>query len=346
MAKKIIGYAGTYTRQTSEGIYRFELDLEAKKLTGATVAAKVGNPTYLAISNDGNHLYSVAQSEEAGGVAAYSISETGELRSINEQLHVGVPPCHLDVHGDILVTGNYHEGTVGLYKVNQTGGVEPAAFMAKHEGTGPHKRQEKPHVHYSAHTPDHNYVVVVDLGIDELVTYKVENDTLVKVNTLNVRPGSGPRHLVFHPNGKQAYLITELSSEVIVLDYDAGQGSFTEKQYIKAIPEDFTETNDASAIHISPDGRFVYTGNRGHDSIAIFSVNQDNGELTFIEHSPTGGKWPRDFCMDPSGSFIVASNQHTNNLVLFARDEETGKLTQLDSEVEVPEVVCVKFLGN
>ncbi|MCR2821188.1 lactonase family protein [Lederbergia panacisoli] len=344
MGKKYIGYAGTYTRQTSEGIYRFILDTEKAELTNIEVAAKVGSPTYLAISEDNRYLYSVAQQEKTGGVAAFSVdAETGELSFLNAEVQDGAPPCHLDVYQHDLVTGNYHEGTVGLYKTNDNG-VEPAASVSKHEGTGPHERQEKPHVHYTAYTPDKKFVVVADLGTDEVVTYKVENAALERVNTLKVRAGSGPRHLTFHPNGKMAYLLTELSSEVVVLDYNAEEGSFTEKQYIKAIPEDFTGTNDASAIHISSDGRFVYTGNRGHNSITVLSVNADNGELSIVEQTPSGGEWPRDFVLDPSESFLIASNQHTGNLVLFARDQETGKLTKLDSEVEVPEVVCVKFL--
>ncbi|MBW8348583.1 lactonase family protein [Bacillus sp. IITD106] len=344
MGKKYIGYAGTYTRQTSEGIYRFVLDAEKFELTNVEVAAKVGSPTYLAISEGNRYLYSVAQQDKLGGVAAFSIdSETGELSSLNAEVQEGAPPCHLDVYQNDLVTGNYHEGTVELYKTKNDG-VNPVSSVYKHEGTGPHARQEKPHVHYTAFTPDKKFVVVADLGTDEVVTYKVNNGSLEKVNTLVVRAGSGPRHLTFHPNGKIAYLLTELSSEVVVLDYNAEDGSFAEKQYIKAIPSDFTETNDASAIHISSDGRFVYTGNRGHNSIAVFSVDADSGELTFVEHTPSGGEWPRDFVLDPSEAFLIASNQHTGNLVLFARDKETGRLTKLDSEVSVPEVVCVKFL--
>ncbi|MBS4200867.1 lactonase family protein [Bacillus sp. FJAT-49732] len=344
MGQKYIGFAGTYTRQTSEGIYRFILDTEKAELTNVEVAAKVGSPTYLAISEENRFLYSVAQQEKSGGVAAFSVnSETGELSFLNVEVQEGAPPCHLDVYQDELVTGNYHEGTVELYKINKAG-VNSVSYSNKHEGTGPHVRQEKPHVHYTAFTPDKKFVVVADLGTDEVVTYKVENDTLERVNTLVVRAGSGPRHLAFHPNGKVAYLLTELSSEVVVLNYNAEDGSFTEKQYIRAIPSDFTETNDASAIHISSDGRFVYTGNRGHNSIAVFSVDADSGELTFVEHTPSGGEFPRDFVLDPSESFLIASNQHTGNLVLFKRDKETGKLTKLESEVSVPEVVCVKFL--
>jgi len=345
MAKRYIGYAGTYTRESSKGIYKFVLDTEKGTLEEVKVAAEVGSPTYLSISDDNRYLYSVAQDEDLGGVAAYDIhQETGELSEINRELTEGAPPCHLEIKDDKLLTGNYHLGTVGLHKVSERGEVLSASSVSEHEGSGPHERQEKSHVHYTAHTPDGNFAIVADLGTDELVTYTVKDDQLVKVNTLNIQAGSGPRHVVFHPNGKTAYLLTELRSEVVVLDYHSEDGSFTIKQYISALPDDFDEVNDASAIHISSDGKFLYTGNRGHNSIAVFSVNEANGELTFVEHTPTGGEWPRDFVLDPSERFIVAANQHTGNLVLFARDQQTGKLTQLESEVDVPETVCVKFL--
>lgn len=345
MGSKLIGYAGTYTRESSKGIYRFILDTEKGKLDGVEVAAEVGSPTYLALSADKKHLYSVAQKGDLGGVAAYEIdSESGDLTFINDQLAAGAPPCHLEITEGDLVTGNYHQGIVDLYRVDERGALGTKVSAVQHEGSGPHERQESPHVHYTAHTPDGKYIVVADLGTDELVTYQIENNELVKVHTLNVKAGSGPRHITFHPNGKTAYLLTELASEVVVLDYDATHGSFTEKQYIAAIPEDFTETNDAGAIHISSDGKFLYTSNRGHNSIAVFSVNQDNFELSFVEHTPTGGEWPRDFILDPSEAYLITANQHTGNLVLFSRDQATGKLTQLDSEVAVPETVCVKFL--
>lgn len=342
---KYIGYVGTYTRQTSKGIYRFVLDTETEKLSVAEVAAEVGSPTYLTISEDRRFLYSVAQEDKSGGVAAFEVTnDHGDLKPINSMVEAGAPPCHLDVYNNNLVTGNYHEGTIHLYQVDQKEGLQSVLDVAKHEGSGPHERQEKPHVHYTAFTPDRKYMVVCDLGTDEVVTYKVDGGKLEKVQTLKVNPGSGPRHLVFHPNGNRAYLLTELSSEVFVLDYNSEDGSFTVKQSILAKPEDFSGQNDASAIHISPDGRFVYAGNRGHDSIAVFRVNEENGELQIVEHVATGGEWPRDFVLDPSGAFLVAANQHTGNLVLFKRDVETGKLTQLDSEVEAPEAVCVKFL--
>lgn len=346
MGKKYIGFAGTYTRESSKGIYRFILDTEAGTLSEAEVAAEVGSPTYLSVSEDNRHLYAVAQKGEIGGVHAYDIDgDTGALKLISKQLTEGAPPCYLQVDENKLVTANYHKGTVELLHVNENGSVEHISSV-KHEGSGPHRRQEKPHVHFTGETPDGKYIVVCDLGTDELVTYQIENDALVRVHTLKVASGSGPRHIVFHPNGKTAYMLTELSSDVIVLDYHSEQGSFTEKQTISVIPKEFTETNDASAIHISSDGKFVYAGNRGHNSIALFSVDEETQLLTLVEHTPTGGDWPRDFVLDPSEQFIVASNQHTGNLVLFARDKSTGKLKHMESEVDVPEVVCVKFLSS
>ncbi|API93276.1 MULTISPECIES: lactonase family protein [unclassified Virgibacillus] len=345
MTINYVGYAGTYTRKTSKGVYRFELDPQSQKLTAVEVAAEVGSPTYVTISDDKRYLFSIAQDGESGGVQAYKIDpKTGKLTKLDEQLTEGKSPCHLSFYKGKLVTGNYHKGEVGLYSFTAEETLVAESFI-QHSGSGPHERQEKSHVHFAGFTPERNYVVVCDLGTDELVTYRIAGNQLERHQTLTLKLGSGPRHIVFHPNGKTAYLLTELSSEVIVIDYHAETGSFTEKQTILAKPADFTDTNDASAIHISSDGKFVYTGNRGHNSIALFEVDPKTDKLTFVEFTSTGGEWPRDFVLDPSESFIVASNQHSGNLVLFARDQQTGKLTQLDSVVEVPEVVCVKFLN-
>lgn len=344
LTKEFIGYVGTYTRKSSRGIYRFELDIEAKELTDVQLAHVTGSPTYLAISKNEKRLYAVAQADEMGGVSSYEIQEDGKLRYMNRKLSKGAPPCHVDIRDQALLSGNYHKGTVTWYEINEQGSIHKEITSEEHEGCGPHERQEKPHVHFTGHTPDGKYVLVVDLGTDELVTYIKKNQALIKLHTFKTKAGSGPRHIAFHPNGKTAYLLTELSSEVIVLDYKASNGSFIERQVLRVIPEDFTETNDASAIHVSSDGKFVYTANRGHNSIAVFQADETTGNLTFVEYTNTAGEFPRDFTLDPSEAFIVVANQHTGNLVLFERDEQTGKLTKLDSEINVPEAVCVKFL--
>lgn len=342
------GYIGTYTKGDSKGIYAFTLDTEAGKITDIKLEAQLGNPTYLTISEDNQYLYAVKKDGGMGGVAAYSITnESRGLSHLGSQLTEGASPCHISVdrENNNVLTANYHRGTVERLAVDhETGGVHGASSIVQHKGSGPDERQEKPHTHYAGFTPDEKYVAVVDLGIDKLITYKLYNGELKEVSSLSVKPGSGPRHLEFHPNGKIAYLMTEFSSEVIVLAYNEEDGSFSILQSISTIPEDFTENNQGSAIHVSADGRFVYAANRGHNSIATFSVDKASGELALVERTSTEGDWPRDFMIDPSQKFLLASNQESGNLVLFGRDENTGKLTLLQSDAYVPYPVCVKFL--
>jgi 6-phosphogluconolactonase len=348
--KQYTGFIGTYTKGDSEGIYSFTLDTEKRTIVDVKVAAKLENPTYLTISSNNRYLYSVVKEGDTGGLAAFSINDNSELTAINSQFSEGASPCHVSVDSknNYVFSANYHKGTVESSLLNhEDGSVQPAVSIFKHEGSGPDPRQEKPHTHYAGVTPDEKYLAVVELGTDALITYKVnDNGTLEKVNLLPIKAGSGPRHIAFHPNGKYAYIMTEFSSEVIALNYHPENGHFTEIQYISTLPEDFTENNQGSAIHISADGRFVYAGNRGHNSIALFQINQESGELSFVEHTSTEGDWPRDFEIDPSEKFIVASNQESSNIVLYSRDENTGKLTLLQSDIKVPYPVCVKFIRN
>ena len=339
------GYAGTYTKGDSKGIYTFTLDTEKGELGNARLAAELENPTYVTINPDHTALFAVAKQGSQGGVAMYDIGEDGSLSLRSMGLSEGSSPCHVSVNPSQtqVVAAYYHRGTAEAFPLAD-GTLGGNSSAVEHAGSGPNKdRQEKPHIHFTGYTPDETYIIAVDLGTDEIVTYTADEEKWSRVQTLSVRPGSGPRHIAFHPNGKHAYVMTELSDEVIVLDYDKVTGRFTEKQYIRTIPEDFTENSQGSAIHVSKDGRFLYAGNRGHDSIAVFSVAPETGLLTLIEHTFSGGSWPRDFALDPSGRFLVGSNQESHNLVLYARDTETGKLMKLDSEIDVPYPVCVKF---
>ncbi|MBM7659899.1 6-phosphogluconolactonase [Bacillus mesophilus] len=351
MNQKVRGYIGTYTKGDSKGIYSFNLDTENATISEPSLVAELENPTYLTISDDNNYLFAVKKEGSQGGAAAYSINhQSGEVQFINSQLEEGASPCHISVNqgNNLVVTANYHKGTVDLYTVDSNNGsILSLVSSAQLEGTGPNQeRQEKPHTHYSGFTPDEKYVVVVDLGIDKILTYAINNESLVEVQRFSVKPGSGPRHIEFHPNGKIAYVMTELSSEVIVLSYNGDHGQFTELQAISTIPSSFTENNQGAAIHVSSDGQFVYVSNRGHNSIAVFKINQDSGKLTFLEHTSTEGDWPRDFMLDPSERFLVLANQETHNIVLYKRDESTGKLTLTDSSLAVPYPVCVKFLKD
>lgn len=342
---KVLGFIGTYTKGESVGVYSFTLNKDTERIENIKVAAELENPTYLTISNDQQYLYAVAKVEDQGGVAAFSLNaENGELHFLNQQLAVGSPPCHVstDKTNRYLLSSNYHKGTVEAHLLEElTGSIKPNPSIVSHKAV---EADQQAHTHYASFTPDEKYIVVVDLGIDQLITYKLEEDQLVKESHLDLKPKSGPRHLVFHPNGQYAYIMTEFSSEVVVLQYHAESGKFTEIQSVSTIPTDFNENNQGSAIHISSDGRFIYVGNRGHNSIAVFSIDPNTYKVTFMEHTSTEGDWPRDFSFDPSEDYILASNQESSNLALYKRNAKTGRLSLLQSDVVVPNPVCVKFI--
>lgn len=347
---KIRGFIGTYTKKGSKGIYTFFLNTLEKCLEDVKPAAEIENPTYLVIRNDNRFLYSVAKEDNMGGVAAFSLDEaTGKLREINKHLADGPPPCHVSVDkkGTLLFSANYHTGTATVYHLNQeNGSVNSPLFTVKHKhhSSGPDPRQGQARAHFAAFDPEERFVIVVDLGCDAVFTYEIAGGTLREKNRLHVKAGSGPRHLAFHPGGPFAYVMTEFSSEVIALAYDQDNGSFTELQYIRTIGPSFRENNQGSAIHISKDGRFLYAANRGENSIAVFKIEHASGLLELIDRTPTEGHWPRDFSLDPTEKFLICANQESGNVVLFERNTETGKLSLIQSDVTVPNPVCVKFL--
>lgn len=341
------GYIGTYTKADSKGVYTFTLDTEAKELQQLELAAELGNPTYVNLDKEQTHLYAVVKDGEKGGVASYQVeAETGALTHLTTELTDDGSPCHVSVNEQAAVTANYHSGRITLFPLQADGGVTPASSFAQHEGTGPHERQEKPHAHYSGFTPDGQTVVAVDLGTDKLVTYSMDNNELKETGHFSFNPGSGPRHLAFHPKEKYVYVFTEISNEIVTLAFDDVPNSFTEVQVVSTLPDDFLENSQGSAIHISSDGRFVYAANRGHDSIAVFEVNPYSGELSLVQRVSSAGNWPRDFVLDPSEAFVIVSNEETGNLVLFERNKEDGTLKELSSTLQVSKPVCLKFLEN
>lgn len=344
---KFRGFIGTYTKGESKGIYSFVFDKEKEQITDIELVAEVNNPTYLTVSEDNHYLYAVGADNDQGGLVAYAIDqEMNKLQELNRQMTDGSSPCYVGVNRDNsqVLAAYYHRGSVELFETNKDGSLNPRKSVAEFTGSGPNKdRQEKPHTHYAQFTPNEKFVAVVDLGIDQIITFDVSSGELKEVHTLSVRPGSGPRHLAFHPDGKIAYCMTELSNEVIVLEFNQEDGSFKELQYIPTIPEDFTENSQGAAIRVTKDGRFVYVSNRGHNSIASFKVEAD-GTLTFIEYTSSEGNWPRDFQFDPTEEYVVGSNQESGNLVLYKRDTETGRLTVINNGIQVPYPVCVTFL--
>jgi len=334
---KEIVYFGTYTRRISQGIYKADFDTETGKLSNLELFATEPSPTYLAFDQH-QHLYTVGSHEDKGGIAAYKTD--GVL--LNHVVEEGAPHCYVavDEKRSLVYGANYHKGQVLVYKRKKDGCLE-LADKVQHTGHGPHENQSSPHVHYTDLTPD-QYLVTCDLGTDEVTTYDVNLEgKLTKLATYNCNPGAGARHLVFHHHYKIAYLICELNSTIEVLIYD-GVGEFEQMQVISTLPDDYSGFNGTAAIRLSKDGKFLYASNRGHDSIAVYSILAD-GSLELLEIVPSHGKTPRDFDITPDQEFLIAVHQDSDNATVFKRDIESGKLTEISHDFYVPESVCVTF---
>lgn len=343
MKEKI--YLGTYTKRESKGIYEITLDTERKKLENLTLVAEAGNPTYLALTDDRSYLYAVLKEEAGNGVGMFKLTNDGTAERVDTVVLDGASPCYVAYDGtrSLVYSANYHDGKISVYHTDKEGSLT-LADRVKHEGSSAHENQDAPHTHYINVTPDKKHLVACDLGTDGVYTYTVDVEgKLTEVHRYNAKPGTGPRHIVFSPDGTRAYLFGELSSEVLVLNYDSKNGSFEHVQTISTIPEEHTEFNSGAAIRISNDGKFVYASNRGHDSIAVFAVSLVDGTLQLVETVSTEGHFPRDFDLDPTNQFVLVGHQESDNLTLFERDSETGKLTLLEKDVYAPEVVGVTF---
>lgn len=339
----MIGYIGSYTKENGQGIYRYELDSEKGEFKSVEVAAQTPNATYLDIQND--RIYAIKKGKTKGGVATYEIAdlETGELRFIDDCLEEGGSGCHLMLTSDQnhLVDTVYGSGEVRLYEVDDRGVVTDRLDVFQVEGDGPHERQDGPHAHFVTETPDRQYLVAVDLGADKLVTLKIDEGKLEQVAECSVAPGSGPRHLVFNEAGDYAFIFTELSNEVIGASYE--DGVFTPEDVYSALPEDFDGHSQGAAIRRHPNRGFLYVSNRGHNSIAVFKVDEAGRKLERIQIEPTHGDWPRDFNITPDGKHLICAHERSHNLVLFDVNED-GTLTRRESEAEVPEGVFVGFM--
>jgi 6-phosphogluconolactonase len=344
------GYIGTYSKGDSKGVYTFTLDTNTKEITDLKLAAELKDATYVTISDDNQFLYAVMKEGDAGGIQSFSINaQTGALEPINKEITADGGPCHISVDkaGKRALSANYHSGMIHAFALNNDGSIAKTVASAKHKGNGPNaERQEKAHAHFAGFTPDERYIVAVDLGTDEVVLYTLDGENLAKHFTFNATPGSGPRHIAFHPTEPYAYIMTELSNEVIVCAFDAIPGTLKEIQVVSTLPEGYEDLSQGSAIHVSRDGKFVYVGNRGHNSITSFRVNEHSGELSLVEFVSTEGNWPRDFRLDPTESIVVASNQESGDLTVYSRNKDTGKLSLHKANISVPYPVCVAFLST
>jgi 6-phosphogluconolactonase len=341
-------YIGTYTRATSEGIYVYKFDSTTGDFEQVDIA-KGTNPSFLAISPDQRFLYSLAGSK-GDSVKAYSIESSHHLKLLNAQsLAESFGACHLEVDktGRRLIVGNYLSGSVTVLPIQSNGMLDHVSQTIKHEGKSiDPERQQSPHVHSINIAPNNKDVFVPDLGTDKIMTYNLNAETGqltdAKIPFTSVVPGSGPRHFVFHPNGKFGYVIQEMSATITGFNYK--NGTLKIFQTIKNLPEDYTGRKWAADIHISPDGKFLYGSNRSHESIVIFSIDKKSGMLTFVGRESVNGKTPRNFVIDPTGNFILVANQDSDNITIFKRDQKTGKLTYIDKEIKISQPVCLKFV--
>jgi 6-phosphogluconolactonase len=291
--------------------------------------------------------------KKSGGVSAFAIdASTGNLTLLNQQSSGGTGPCHLvvDKAGKNVLVANYGGGSVAVLPIQADGRLSEATCFIQHTGKSVNpRRQEAPHAHSINLDAANNFAFVADLGLDKVLVYRFDaaKGTLTPNDppAASVAPGAGPRHFAFHPGGRYAYVINEMGNTVTAFNYDAQKGVLTEIQTLSTLPQGYTEVSHTAEVQVHPSGKFLYGSNRGHDSIAVYSIDQNTGRLTLVGISSTQGKTPRNFGIDPTGTFLLAANQDSDNIVVFRIDPQTGELKPTGQVVEVPRPVCVKFVA-
>jgi 6-phosphogluconolactonase len=367
-----IVFVGTYTKADSQGIYAYRYDAASGKMTPLGLAAKTNNPSFLTVDSRHKFLYAVNESgtfkgEASGGVTAFTIDRnTAKLTELNEVASHGADPCYIsfDKSGKYVLVANYTGGTAAVFPIKADGRLAEASSVVKDAGTlGPKKdRQDAAHAHWIEASAHNRFVYVADLGLDRVLIYKFDpskglltsGDSGAEMSGSSsakdfysavVAPATGPRHMAFSADGKFMYVLGELDSTVTVFANDANE-TYGSIQKISALPAGFSGPNDAAEIVIHPAGKFLYTSNRGDDSIALFMVDRGTGKLTFVERVASGGKTPRNFAIDPAGSRLLAANEESGNIVEFTIDAHTGKLTAQGEVAKVGSPVCLVFMAE
>jgi 6-phosphogluconolactonase len=341
-------YIGTYTEGThSEGIYLVRMDRRSGELRRIG-AVKAANPSFLTIHPNGRVLYAVNELDK-GAVSAFAIVKGIDgLTKLNEQPSEGAAPCYVSVDksGRAALVANYMGGNVALLPIEANGALAPA-HVVQHTGKGPNaERQEAPHAHCILPDPSNRFVLAADLGADRVFVYRLDLDGTalrhVEGGDASLRPGAGPRHIAFHPALPLVFVANELDSTVATLRFDAEHGRLSPQGTSSTLPAGWTGTNYPADIHVASTGRTVYVSNRGHNSIAVFSVAREGG-LALAQVTPTEGDWPRNFSLDPSGRWLLVANQRSDSVIVFARDPDNGRLTLTKQRIEIPSPVCLRF---
>jgi 6-phosphogluconolactonase len=362
---KYLVFVGTYTTKTeSKGIYAFEFDADTGKLTSKGVSAETPDPSWIVVHPNGKFLYAANEAGKASTLSAFAVdAQSAKVTLLNQVPSLGEDPCYLsfDKTGKFLFVANYTSGNVVVFPIGADGELGVATANVHDKGKlGPNKqRQEGPHAHWIEPFIEDRSVYVADLGLDRVMHYGFDatNGTLstgpvqssfshsVLDLSAKLAHGTGPRHAAFSPKGVM-YVLGELQSTVTAF-HMIGIDDFvpTSFQRISALPKGFSGRNDAAEIALHPSGKFLYTSNRGEDTIAVFAIDPQRGTLTHIENVPTQGKEPRHFAIDPTGRYLLAENQNSNTIVEFRIDAATGKLTPTGEVVHVPSPVCLAFLS-
>lgn len=351
-------FVGTYTKKEghvdgkAEGIYTLNLSPEGG-LQRAQTEAGIVNPSFLTVDTKAGLLYAVSEIgpdvDSSGLVVAYRINrDDGSLQRLNEQPTHGFAPCYISLSPDgrFAFVANYSGGAIAMYPRLSDGRLGPAADVHTLTGQGPHPEQESAHPHCIIPAPDAPFVYVADKGSDRILIFRLEAEAQRLVPTeqgaLKVQAGAGPRHLVFHPKLPRLYLVNELDATVCVAEYSSSDGSLKLLQTITTLPESYEGFNACADIRISPDGKHLYASNRGHNSLAIYEVDETDGRLRPLGHQPTEGDFPRNFALSPDGQWLYAANQNSDNIVGFERNTSTGLLMP-KLVLECPTPVCLHF---
>ena len=350
-------YIGTYTGAKSKGIYVSRFDPATGRLTPPELAVETPSPSFLALHPGGRFLYAVGETTNLGGkpvgaVSAFSLdAKTGQLTLLNQQSSGGAGPCHLavDPTGKCLLVANYGSGSIAALPIQADGSLAEPGTIIQHQGSSVNpQRQAGPHAHFITPDPANRFALTCDLGLDQVLVYRLDpaKSALVANDPpfAAVKPGSGPRHLAFHPSGRFVFLINEMGSTLTAFAYDAKRGALKELQTVSTLPEEFAGNSTCAEVQVHPSGKFVYGSNRGHDSIAVFGFDAASGKLTCLEHQPTQGKTPRHFALDPTGQWLLAENQDSDNIVVFRVDAKTGRLSPTGQTVSVGAPVCAVFV--
>ena len=340
---------GTYTNTCqSNGIYIYEFDAASGEFKFKNSSEGIISPSYLSVSADNKFIYAVNENGTQSTVSAFGYNaKLGKVNFLNKNDALGADPCHLINDDKNVIVANYSGGNIVVFKKSPNGSISTVQQVIQHEGKGVNAaRQEKAHVHMVVFSPDKKFILSNDLGLDKVFIYKYnpnsKNEMLTLKESVDVKPGSGPRHLTFSKDGKFVYLIQELDATLTTFSYNKN-GSLKKIDETSILAKDFKGGTGAAAIKISPDGKFLYVTDRvDANNITVYKILK-NGAIELVEQQSTLGKGPRDFAIDPTGNYLLVGHQYTNNIVIFKRDKTTGKLTDTGKKIELCSPVGLVF---